>query len=653
MVMNLKSFFLIASLQLITAFFVAAKIVQEVFLSNPNPLSDLWISPPVFALLAAAVLALIQNRAWFKLQPVFLAVSGAISVAGALCTIFAWGGFPFWLLVLAALSLVALLAAELFLSFYSKKLSIIILLFNLLFLAFLQIDWHVFFVTRAHVSLKILSVIWQDQALLMKAAKYLGVESRQILGETVFLVLLPLFLGGLLSLFSGKKQCARVKLPAVVVVVILVWVQYLLFYPVSQKTSLPEYIGMRISAGLLPLPLHPVLAASEKLESVLAKDVQIDLKKCYTPAKISYRSTEYEKIVLIGVESLRYDAFAELMPQTRKIAESGKLFTRHFANANITSSSFYSLFNFNFPVNLVFTPEKLKKSLLENVATDNGFETVLVKPEVIGTSTLDLWGQQKRTVFSKQAWTSTPDALKKTLEEMLKPGRKIVLTYIFNTHFNYYFPPEFEKFKPVCPEDTNIFVMWPSPENVTMIRNRYRNSVHYLDHCLNEFFAEVSQKRLDQRTLFVLFGDHGQSLRENGCLGHGTGADTRQYHVPLVVLGPNIEPEVIEKPTSHFNALAKALKPAGFEIIAPFAGLDGKFPILALEESVSGRILVIQHDYLNIFDLSKDNSLRWIALVSHNFTIDRQILQRWYQKPDQLAETVANDLEFIIKWIGA
>ncbi len=648
----MKSFFLIACLQLITAFFVTAKIVQEVFLSNANLLSDLWISPTVFLVLATAILALIQNRGWFKIQPVFLAFAGVIGVAGGICAVFAWGGFPLWLLILAALVLMTLLGAELFLSFYSKMLSLFMLLLNLMLLAFLQVDWHVFFVTRAHLSFKILSVIWQDQALLMKAARYLGVESRQIIGETIFLVLLPLFLGWVLSWFSDKKNFSRVKFPVVAVVAILVGVQYLLFYPVSQKTSLHNYIGLRISAGLLPLPLHPRLGASEKLKAALSRDVQIDLKKCYAPAKVSYQPTEYEKIVLIGVESLRYDAFAELMPQTRRMAATGKLFTRHFANANISLSAFYSIFHGNFPVDLQFSELRKEKSIFEKTALENGFETVLIKPDLIGNAAPDVWGRKRIIEKSAQPWETTPWALQSTFEELEKPGKAVVLTYVFNTHFNYYFPPEFGKFKPVCPEDTNIFVMWPSPENIAMIRNRYRNSVHYLDYCLNNFFGDVARRNLDQKTLFVIFGDHGQSLRENGCLGHGTGADIRQYHVPLVVLGPDVGPEVIEKPTSHFNALARALKPAGFEIIAPFAEIDGNFPILALEESVAGRILVVQEDYINIFDLTRSNYLRWIALVNQNYSLSPQLLKNWYENPDNLANAIEKDMNFIAQHLG-
>lgn len=650
--MNSRNFFLVACLQLVTAFFVSVKILQEIFLTNSHFLSGISLSPLFLTLLASAVLGLANFRPWYSDQRFYLLMAATLALFSFLGSLLFAGTLFAWVFALTAFAFLFLFGCESIVSYWSKKMAVVVLAFNAIITLLLQIDWHVFMVTRAHLNLKILLVVMQDQALLAKAAKYSGSESQLIFWELLLLALVPLALGLLLCRFIKKTDESRFRPQVILVPLLLALAHYSAFDLVCQHTSLPQYMSLRISFGSIPLPLHPQLKANRRLEQALNQSHLVSPEKCYQPAEVSWQPGGYEKIVLIGVESLRYDAFAALMPKTRELAATGKLFTRHYANANITLSSFYSLLNFNFPINLVFTPEKLQKSVFEKIAIENGFSTVLVKPEIIGSSTLDLWGQQKAIVKSQEPWMTTSDALAQTLEQMKKPGRAIIQTYIFNTHFNYYFPPEFEKFTPVCAKDANIFLMQPTPENNLMIRNRYKNSVLFLDHCLNEFFLSAKEQSLNEKTLFVIFGDHGQSLRETGCLGHGTGADILQYHVPLLVIGKNETAETIDVPTSHFNALAHALVNAGFSIKAPFAGLDRKFPQLALEESVAGRILVIQQDYFNIFDLSPANELRWIALVSHNFTLDAELIGDWYQNPDKLAAAIEGDLAFLQKTIG-
>lgn len=643
---------MIASLQLITAFSVSVKILQEIFLTNSHFLSDISVSPHFLTLLSAAVFLLANFRVRYTDQRFYLLALSCFALFAALGNLLAIGSLFMWIFTFLALAFLLWLGVETVLCNFSGKIAPLLLFINTVVIALLHVDWHVFLVTRAHLNLKILMVVLHDRALLTKAAKYSGSEGQLILWGLLLLVLLPLILGFFLCRFTKEPAKSGFKAQILLVPLLLIFAHFYTFDLVCQRTPLVEYMSFRISSGSIPLPLHPQLRANKKLRKILGQFQAVSLEKCYQPAEVAWNPGVYKKIVMIGVESLRYDAFAGLMPKTGELAATGKLFVRHYAGANITLSSFYALQNMNIPVNLIFSPERLKPSVLEQTAIEKGFRTVLVKPEIIATSALDVWGEQKAVVRSKETWMTTPDALSQTLAQLKRPGKAMILTYLFNTHFNYYYPPKFEKFSPVCAEDANIFMMAPLEENNQMIRNRYRNSILFLDQCLYEFFSEASRDGLFADTLFILFGDHGQSLRETGCLGHGTGADMLQYHVPFIVIGKNVAAEVVDKPTSHINALASALTNAGFIIKAPFAGMDRGFPLLALEESVVGRILVIQKDYVNIFDLANDNNLRWIAMVSHNFTLDSELFENWYKKPELLADAVAADLKFINKWIG-
>ncbi|MEW6708984.1 MAG: sulfatase-like hydrolase/transferase [Candidatus Riflebacteria bacterium] len=645
--MNQRSFFLIAGLQLTTAFFITVRVLQEIFLANPNFLTDITLSPLIMTVLAATGMALIQFRSWFSEQRLFIILNGLFCLAGLTCAALKVGGLFTWILVFTGLGILLLLGIEMFLNRYLRKAAVLLLLLNALLIAMLQIDWHVFSVTRAHLNFQIISVVWQDQALLFQAAKYLGIENRQIFSDLLLLLLIGPFFGMLVGFFKSQHDEKDFRIQALAVSILLLLVHYGEFDLVCRNTSMAEYVSLRISSGIVPLPLHPALRANEKLQKVLQNPKKVNPDRCYSPAAIEIRPNHIEKIILIGVESLRYDAFANLMTNTRLHANRGRLMMNHYSNSNITLSSFYSLLNGNFPVKLMFSSKRYDKSALQSAAENAGIATWFVRPALIGSAAIELWGENKTCEQVKNVWETTPKVFERTLELLRKPGRSMILTYVFNTHFNYYYPPEFEKHQPVCPDETNIFTMWPSPENVTKIRNRYYNSVLYLDHCLNEFLKQVKEEALDQKTLIVIFGDHGQSLRETGCLGHGTGASVLQYRVPFIVLGPGVDPQVINYPTSHFNALSEALKPAGFAVNSPFSALNGNYPVLALEESVSGRILVIQKDYINIFDLTSEFQLRWIAMVNLSYAISPELVQTWYQNTEKLAAAIDSDMTFI------
>ncbi|MFZ5953173.1 MAG: sulfatase-like hydrolase/transferase [Candidatus Rifleibacteriota bacterium] len=645
--MNQRSFFIIAGLQLTTAFFIVVRVLQEIFLANPNFLTDITLSPLIMTVLAATGLALIQFRSWFSEQRLFILLNGLFCLAGLTCAALKIGGLFTWILVFTGLGFLLLFGIELFLNKILKSAGVLFLLLNALLIVMLQIDWHVFSVTRAHLNFQIISVVWQDQALLFQAAKYLGIQNRQIFSDLLLLLLIGPFFGLLVGFFKSQHDEKDFRIQALAVSILLLLVHYGEFDLVCRNTSMAEYISLRISSGIVPLPLHPALKADEMLQKVLQSPKKVNPDRCYSPAAIEIRPNHIEKIVLVGIESLRYDAFAELMTNTRLHSENGRLLVNHYSNSNISLSSFFSLLHSNFPVNLMFSPRRYEKSRLELTAESAGYATWLIKPELIGSAAPEIWGNNRMIDKVEKPWQTTPKVFERTLELLRQPGRSMILTYVFNTHFNYYYPPEFEKYQPVCPDETNIFTMWPSPENVAKIRNRYNNSVLYLDHCLNEFLNLVKEEALDQKTLIVIFGDHGQSLRETGCLGHGTGASVLQYRVPFIVLGPGVDTQVIDYPTSHFNALSEALKPAGFAINSPFSALDGNYPVLALEESVSGRILVIQKDYINIFDLTSEFQLRWIAMVNLSYAISPELVQTWYQNTEKLASAIDSDMTFI------
>jgi hypothetical protein len=719
--MKFYSFLFIVLLQFVAIFFSAVKILQEIFLTNPNFLSGISLSPLPVLVLSALLIGISLYKNVFSMSR--LLGFGSLLLTLFLLLVSYQGNIFGWLLLLMALGCFLLLNFQLLLGAKNAAMRIIFTLLNVLLTAAVFIDWQIFYVTRAHLNSKILAVIFQEQKLLKQAATYFGVKEQALLLDLFLLIVLPLIAAWLLSRISHKTAGAvhhaltpptvgpdvrppkksladaipivgaghragplpGVDLPSsdssaviarpacsvscsgsnsviarldraihkcsfpnkhfLVIALLLLIVHYCSFSFVCRSVPLANYISLRVSAGILPLPLHPQLAAAPGLKNLLNADHRVNVENLYQPPAIKWQRHNYDKIVFLMIESLRFDAFALLMPELNKLAGQGRLYANHYASANITLSSIYSLLHAGLPVNLLFSEHRNRQSSFEQAAVAAGYQTLLLKTDLVAD--IITFGQNEVVTTSKEAYETTAAVLDKTLAELQKPGRGIYLSYLFNMHFNYFYAPGFERFTPVCPKDTNIFVMPPTPANIEMIRNRYRNSALYADHCLAEFFKKVYANGLNEKTLFVIFGDHGQSLRERGSLGHGTGADELQYHVPVIFLGHNIEPSLVESPTSHQRLLAELADPAGFSFSSKIGAAQRGYPLLALEESVKGRILVIHQDYINIFDLGPGNNLRWIAILDRHYRLNPELIATFYLDLQRLQQAITSDLNFI------
>jgi arylsulfatase A-like enzyme len=75
--------------------------------------------------------------------------------------------------------------------------------------------------------------------------------------------------------------------------------------------------------------------------------------------------------------------------------------------------------------------------------------------------------------------------------------------------------------------------------------NRYRNALHYADAALGQLLRGLRQRGLDESTLFVICGDHGEAFGQHpGNYGHTLFLYEENVHVPLLVVAP----ELLDKP---------------------------------------------------------------------------------------------------------
>lgn len=91
--------------------------------------------------------------------------------------------------------------------------------------------------------------------------------------------------------------------------------------------------------------------------------------------------------------------------------------------------------------------------------------------------------------------------------------------------------------------------------DIKTIRKLYAASVQEVDDYLSEVVSHLENLGMMNNTLIIITGDHGEDLGEydyadNRRFGHGNSISNRVCRVPLVILHPDLDKEVVETPFS-------------------------------------------------------------------------------------------------------
>jgi membrane-anchored protein YejM (alkaline phosphatase superfamily) len=141
------------------------------------------------------------------------------------------------------------------------------------------------------------------------------------------------------------------------------------------------------------------------------------------------------------------------------------------------------------------------------------------------------------------------DAARSYVEDAPPDAPLFMFLFAFGTHFNYFYPPSSEIYRPAWDGSAGLKATSAPPAE---IKNRARNAAHALDARVEDFLTFYEARR--GRTPIVIFtGDHGEEFREKGHIGHGSAVTREQVHVPFVVFGPDVPRGTFEAPTSHVD----------------------------------------------------------------------------------------------------
>ncbi len=258
-------------------------------------------------------------------------------------------------------------------------------------------------------------------------------------------------------------------------------------------------------------------------------------------------------LFLIVIESARGDAVeSATAPHLSRFARECLAVPAGLASANATHLSWFSLLRSEFPLRFGAVrgdPARWGSPMLR------GFKSLGYTLHVIAGTYLNyhlidrlaLGGALEladtyadASAFPAATRPERDRAVMERLSEHMAVGRggRLFLVFLDSTHHDYYWPADYEApFQPVV-ERWDYFDFTVDDAELLRIRNRYRNSVHFVDSLIGRFLGELREQGRDRDAIVVVTGDHGEEFMEHGRMVHASDLWREQIEVPVLIRIP-------------------------------------------------------------------------------------------------------------------
>jgi len=246
-------------------------------------------------------------------------------------------------------------------------------------------------------------------------------------------------------------------------------------------------------------------------------------------------------------ESLREDVITNsIAPNLAEFKNDNAHFDLALSNGNGTHISWFSAFHSQFPFYWSDAQKNWKMgSPALNLMKKWGYKIHLytsAQLEYYGMDKL-IFGDQLQLIDSYQTFHHSPplqaaDTDTLALEKLQKDIRdnpklqegQIFIIFWDGTHFDYSWPKNWTpKFTPFSKEMA-YFKAIQSEKTISKIKNRYYNSVNYMDSLFGQFYNNLPNK---EESIVIFMGDHGEEFFEHGHLFHNSHLTNEQTNIPL------------------------------------------------------------------------------------------------------------------------
>jgi arylsulfatase A-like enzyme len=381
-------------------------------------------------------------------------------------------------------------------------------------------------------------------------------------------------------------------------------------------------------------------------------DAEIEPRPYVDPARwaASVASRPTTSVIVLLVESLRPDALRqfggarEVMPALDALAGTSMRFHRTYSQASHSDYADLCPLSSQYPLRQLthhYYPHVLPypRALLHDLLKPLGYRTAVVSSQNESWGNMDNYlvtpalehffdsrsraGQSvvdaEDTLFAK--WSADLGLAGKlddriTIDEAIRwiseSDRPFFLyVNLQNSHFPYRLPAGFPpRFAPNTVDFPYAFANYP-PEKVGVVRNRYDNSLAYVDSQLARLLGFLARSGRLDRTLVVVTGDNGQAFMEHGCSGHAGPLFEEVVRVPLIIHGPGIAPRDMFSLAEHVDVPPTVLGLLG---LPPFPGFQGDDLLargddqafLVVQTPKANQVALVEGRYKLIYDVTEE-----------------------------------------------
>jgi len=312
---------------------------------------------------------------------------------------------------------------------------------------------------------------------------------------------------------------------------------------------------------------HHILKLKKMSEKILSSEIRAKRKL---------------NVLFINVEGLRYDMLNPVhMPNMYKfVTERAFNLKKHYSTGNNTPGSLFGMLTGLTPY--YFEPlrqnhcpnlplEVLKKlGYRETFYYNSPKNYEYIYRDIIEKTADDY----VRIPGVKEDYAPREEKLVARYISDIKKDRKQLRFdyYLFNvTHFNYYYPERFRKYKPDF--KMNFQIISGSQQKFRKhkigLMNRYKNAVYYFDYLFGKLIKGIKEAGRLNNTIIALSGDHGEEFWEHGSFGHTWGLNNIQIQPSAFIYYPGVSSDSIKyKYTSHSDFLPTVFDLIGLNIDA-------------------------------------------------------------------------------------
>lgn len=260
------------------------------------------------------------------------------------------------------------------------------------------------------------------------------------------------------------------------------------------------------------------------------------------PPTGAYSPPKQPLVLLLFVDALRADLVEDekhraALPELHALADDALLFTQTRAPATSTITSFISIFTGKYYSSLYFTNPDGKGYFPYEDATPR-LAQLLNAADVRTINMPALWGlgeyygvgvgfdEELGPGRDYERANKVATAIIKRLEEGVD-GSTLLYTHFVDPHAPY-----------------NLSGKSGTPYE------RYVREVRMVELAIGRIRRYLATSGLDERTILIVSGDHGESFREHGVRYHANTAYEEVVRVPLIIQAPNIPPRRVGAPVS-------------------------------------------------------------------------------------------------------